>query len=176
MPNEEEVITQENDTDTTENDEQGHQNPENESREDVEELKKKLATIEAQKDHWRKKAQEKKEDKKETVKEVSVTFKDSYALMQAGVHEEDIDEVVEYATFKKISVSEALKSDVVKTILSNKSEFRKTAEITNAGSARRGATKLSDEALLSKLKDGNVPTPGSEEAERVFWARRGGKR
>lgn len=103
----------------------------------------------------------------------NLSSKDILALSKSDIHEEDIDEVIEYAKFKKISVTEALGSDVVKTILSNKSEFRKTAEMTNTGSAKKGAVKISDEALISNFKKGEIPEKGSEEAERLFWARRG---
>jgi hypothetical protein len=168
MENEEEIIV--DDTEQTDNQEETS----NDTEQDLEkeELKKKLATIEAQKDHWRKKAQEKKEDKHES----SINPKDLYALMQSSVHEDDIDDVAEYAKFKKISIAEALKTDVVKTILSNKSEFRKTAEVSNTSNARRGAMKVSDNTLIANLSKGEIPTKGSEEAERLFWAKRGGKR
>jgi len=170
--NEEEIITQENDTEETENEEQELDTKPEEQDTEKEELKKKLATVEAQKDHWRKKAQGTKENKTES----SISPKDLYALMQANVHEDDIDEVAEYAKFKKVSIAEALKSDVVKTILSNKTEFRETAQKANTGAARRGATKVSDDTLLANLSKGEVPKPGSPEAEQLFWARRGGKK
>lgn len=113
---------------------------------------------------------------KSTDTSVNLSTKDIYALNQANVHIDDIDEVVEYAKFKKISVLEALQSDVIKTTLANKLEFRKTSEVTNTGAARKGATKKSDDVLLSNLSKGEIPEKGSEDAERIFWARRGGKR
>lgn len=105
-----------------------------------------------------------------------LSSKDLIAIMQNQVHEEDIDDVIEVATLKHISVAEALKLDLTKTILAKKSEYRKSAETANTAPARKGATKVSDSELLSKLSDGKVPEKGSEEAERLFWARRGGKR
>lgn len=172
MENEEEVIAQENDTETTENEEQElDEKPEVDT--EKEELKKKLKTVEAQKDHWRKKATEGKETKAEQPN--SLNPKDLYALMQAGVHEDDIDEVTEFANFKKISVAEALKHDVVKTIISNKKEFRKTAEVANATPSRKGVSKVTDDVLTSNLSKGIIPD-SPEEAERLFWARNGGKR
>lgn len=108
--------------------------------------------------------------------DTNLNTKDLYALMQAKVAEEDIDDVVEYAKFKNISVSEALKSTAVKAIIADKSEFRKTAEVSNTSNARRGNSKVSDETLLANLGKGSIPEKGSEEAERIFWARRGGKR
>ena len=169
MDNEEEIIV--NDTEDTENQEQGLQTPEVDT--EKEELKKKLKTVEAQKDHWRKKATEKKETATEVAS--ALNSKDLLAIMQNNVHEDDIDEVTEFANFKKISVSEALKTDVVKTILSNNAEFRKTSEVANAVPARKGVSKVSDESLLSNLSKGIIPD-SKEEAERIFWAKRGGKR
>lgn len=108
--------------------------------------------------------------------DANVTTKDAYALMQAGVHIDDFDEIVDYAKYKKISVQDALKSSVIKTILADKLEFRKTSEVSNTGASRKGVTKVSDDVLLSRLSKGDIPEKGSEEAERIFWARRGGKR
>lgn len=120
---------------------------------------------------------EKPEVKKSTkVESSTVTQKDLYALGQANVHLDDFDDVVEYAKFKKISIQDALKSDVIKTVIATKSEFRKTSEVSNTTAARKGAVKISDEILLSNLYEGKIPEKGSEEAERIFWARRGGKR
>ena len=172
-----EDFAQENEAEETENHEQEHAETPDE-QEDVNELKKKLATLEAQKDHWRKKAQT-KEEKAEEMEEKSsnqdLTSRDFLSLAKADVHEDDIDDVVEYAQFKGISVSEALRNDVVKTILSNKAEYRKTAEAANTSNARKSSSKVSDDALLTNLKKGNVPD-SKDEAERLFWARRGGKR
>lgn len=106
----------------------------------------------------------------------NVSQKDLYALGQANVHIDDFDDVVEYAKFKKITVQEALKLDVIKTTLANKSEFRKTAEVSNTGASRRGVVKTSDDVLQKNLQDGKIPEKGSDEAERLFWARRGGRR
>lgn len=105
-----------------------------------------------------------------------LTSKDAIAIMNAKVHEDDVDEVVEYAKFKKISVAEALKSDVVKTILDRKSEFRKTSEATNTGTSRVGIKKVSGDELVKDLSQGKIPAPGTKEADELFWARRGGRK
>lgn len=118
----------------------------------------------------------KPEVKSEPKGEVSVSQKDIYALAQSNVHIDDYDDVVDYAKFKNISVQEALKTDVIKTTLATKSEFRKTAEVSNTGATRGSKAKVSDDVLAKNLLDGKVPEKGSEEAERLFWARRGGKR
>jgi hypothetical protein len=139
--------------------------------------KKKAATAEAQKDHWRKKAQGATDTKKDTeASKDSLSSLDILALSRSNVHDDDIEEVVEYAKFKKISVAEALKSNTVKAVIAEKSEYRKTAEVTTTGAAKKTTSKVSDQALAENLSKGVVPEKGSEEADRLFWARRGGKR
>jgi len=91
-----------------------------------------------------------------------LTSKDTIALINAKVHEEDIDEVVEYARFKKISIADALKSSVVRASLSERSEQRSTAEATNTGRTR-GSARVSPEALLGKAqKTGEIPDNPAE--------------
>lgn len=143
-----------------------------------EQLKKAKGFIRGEDGKWIKKPETKAPVKQEAKSDESENLspKDLYALSQANVHLDDFDDVVEYAKFKKISIADALKSDVIKATLANKSEYRKTAEVTNTGNARKSVSKVSDEALAENLKKGQVPKKGSEEAERLFWARRGGKR
>ncbi len=118
-----------------------------------------------------------KEEKVEETKGDLVS-RDTIALIQAKVIEsEDIDEVLEYAKFKKISVSEALKSSVVKATLAEKAEFRRTAEAANTGTNKRVVNKVDDAAALEEtFQKGEIPDKGSTKAEQVFWARRGGKK
>ena len=92
--------------------------------------------------------------------------------MEAKVPESDIEEVQEYANLKKISVSEALKSNVVKTILSDKAEQRNTANAANVGSSKRGSGKITDEALADKASKGEMPD-SPEEIARLWRVRKG---
>jgi hypothetical protein len=88
----------------------------------------------------------------------SLSVHDAIALMTAKVTEaEDIKEVEDYARFRGISVSEALKSSVVKTLLSERDEMRKTAQATNTGKARAGSSKLSDDVILQNASQGKLP-------------------
>mgnify|MGYP000900433078 FL=1 len=80
---------------------------------------------------------------------------DLIAIMNAKVNEEDIGEVEEYARFKGISVAEALKTNVVKTLLGDKEEMRKVANATNTRGSRVGSTKISPSDLLSKARTGD---------------------
>lgn len=171
------------------NGEEDENSQEEETQEDVETLKQKNQSLYEQlkkakgferdeNGQWVKKQKpevvEKKTEKAESNAQISP--KELYALGQANVHIDDFDDVVDYAKFKKVDIATVLKDDVLKTILAKKSEYRKSAEIANTAPARKGATKVSDDALLSDLSEGKIPAKDSEEAERLFWARRGGKR
>ena len=79
---------------------------------------------------------------------------------------------MDYAKLKGISVSEALKSSVVKTILAEKQEERKTANATSTGNARRGSTKLNPSQLLEKANKGEMPD-SDEDLDALIKARLG---
>lgn len=174
--NDQEVIDSTSDTEITENPEVETETTapatsEEIPEEDVDELRHKLATAEAQKEHWRAKAQKAKETPKAPVEQASVSLKDQIALVNAKVHEDDVDEVLEYAKFKKIPVSEALKTSVIKTSLAEKAEQRATAEATHTSRSRGTSSKTSDEALLSKAsKTGEIPD-SDDDIKRMLDAR-----
>lgn len=101
------------------------------------------------------------EQKADASKDLSPT--DTIALINAKVHEDDIDDVLEYARFKKVSIRDALKSDVLKATLSLKEEKRTTAEATNAGKGRSTPSKPSGTSLLDKAqKTGEIPADPKE--------------
>lgn len=106
----------------------------------------------------------------------SLSPKDIYALMNAKVHEDDIEEVEKAARLLGKTIPDALKDMTVQAILKTKADYRRTAEATNIKTPRQGATKVSDTELMEKASRGEVPAKGSDEAERLFWARRGGKK
>lgn len=106
-----------------------------------------------------------KQEKSEVKVEQPTTLapKDVIALTKANIHEEDIDEVLEYAKYKKISVADALKSGVIKATLAEKQEHRATAQATNTGKTRSGSQKVSGDVLLKKAKEtGEVPESDAE--------------
>ena len=93
----------------------------------------------------------------ETV-QTGLSSKDTIALINAKVHEDDVADVLDYAKYKKISVAEALKSGVIKASLTEKDELRTTAQATNTGKTRSGSSKVSGDTLLSKAqKTGEIP-------------------
>lgn len=139
--------------------------------ESVDEVKAKLAKTEELANNYKIRAEkaEKKLKEPKEIKDVekkssdnSLSTKDLYALTFSKVAEEDIDEVLDYAKFKKISVSEALKTSTVKNLLKEKEEQRNIANATNTNTTRRSNAKLSDEAVIEKAKKGNIPQTDEE--------------
>ena len=95
--------------------------------------------------------------------DAQLTPMDAIMLSKSNITEkEDIEEVVAFANFKKISISDALKNNTVKAILAEKSEQRATAEATNTGAARRGSNKLTDEQVLANAEKGKLPDDAAE--------------
>lgn len=95
--------------------------------------------------------------------------KDVLFLAKADVHEDDMDELVEYAKFKKLPLSEAYKS--YKGVLDVKAEERRTAAAANTKGGPRGTSKVSGEDLLAKAETtGEVPT-STEGMQNLFLAR-----
>lgn len=83
---------------------------------------------------------------------------DLITLVKSDIDEGDISEVVEYASFKKISIADALKSGTVKAMLADKAEARKVAAGTNTATARRSSSSnISDESLIQNAQEGKMP-------------------
>lgn len=82
---------------------------------------------------------------------------DMFALIEAKVPQSDIQEVVDYAKFRGITVTEALGHGLVKSMLAEKAEQRQTAEAANTGGSKRGTGKLPDDVLLSNAAKGVMP-------------------
>jgi hypothetical protein len=155
-PNDNEVITQENDTETTENNTEEvvvEDVPEIESLED---LKKRLATAEAQKEHWRKKATEVKTQVPTSPKGLNAG--DIQAITNAKIQPEDMDRVEWFASANNISLRQALEHPEMKAILSLREEQRNTAIATNVENVRRGTVKVTDDTLLNNAAINKYPT------------------
>ena len=82
---------------------------------------------------------------------------DTIAMLRAGVPEEDEQVVIKAAKSLGVTVKEALQDDVVKEILKRKAEERKTQMATHTGETVRSRGTLSDEALLQKARNGELP-------------------
>lgn len=109
-----------------------------------------------------------KESPRESKGELSQS--DLIGLIRADVHEDDIQDVVDYAKLKKISVSEALKANVVKSLLTEKKEERTTAEATATGNKRSGVRIPTGKEILYQAEQGNMPE-SEEEIGKLIDAR-----
>ena len=67
-----------------------------------------------------------------------------------------MDEVIDYAERKKISLTEARKSPFIKAFLQTNAETRKTAEATATGTTRKTSSKSDAETLVKKAQDGTL--------------------
>jgi len=98
--------------------------------------------------------------KKEPLKEPAMPEKESFSLKDSraltDVHDDDVDDVVDYAKFKGISIPEAKKAPAMVNLLKAKAEERATAEAANAGPSRRGSSDVSVEALTEKANKGEL--------------------
>ncbi len=148
---------------------------------DNSELEARLAKAEELANNYKVRA-EKAEKLAKTVKSEPVTkqapkagelsSKDLIALMEAKVSSDDIDEVTEFAKFKGISVSEALKTGYIKSTLVERAEQRNTASAANVGGAKRGSGKTPDDVLLSRAAKGELPDNDAD-MDRVIKLRLG---
>lgn len=146
-----------------EEEEEEEEESEGTSQKETEEDKKAKEIAENQKKRAEKAEKENKQLKSqlEEVQNSSksdLSTKDLYTLLEAQVPRDDIDDVVDYAKYKNISVDEALKSSVVKATLKEKSEQRQTAQATNTGKGRKGSSQTSGKELYKEfLKSGKIP-------------------
>lgn len=95
--------------------------------------------------------------KKNGTKPTELTPKDALLLAKANVHEDDLETIIEFATFKKVPVADVLKDTTMQKILAGNAEERATAAASNRGGAR-GTSRVSGEDLLRKAETtGEVP-------------------
>jgi hypothetical protein len=93
------------------------------------------------------------------------TFKDLRALQD--VHDDDVEELIDYANRKGISISEAKDKSFVKSFLKEQEEIRQTAQATSTGSSKRTSSKMSDDILLEKAEKGELKDDEFTRAARV---------
>lgn len=86
------------------------------------------------------------------------------------VHEDDVEEIAEYAERKGLSLYEAKKSPVIQAFLSTRSEERKTAAAANTGSSRKSNTKADGEAILKKADSYQLDPSEMKDAAKVMIA------
>jgi len=85
---------------------------------------------------------------------------DLFTLMEAKIPKLDIPLVAKYAKMEGISLSSALESDMVQSMLKEKSNERKVASATNTGSGRRSVTEVTGDDVLANIRKGNSIAEG----------------
>ena len=143
-------------------------NSKNESQEfddneELDTLKARLAELESENTKYKRIAQQ-REKKLQQVKETAqpnqtsntLSPKDLIALSRSGYDDEVLEEALEYAKFKKIEVRDALNSNFIKAMASEKEEFKRTSEAM-ATKSNRSSSKGRDESLLANSTKGVVP-------------------
>lgn len=91
---------------------------------------------------------------------------DMLALQKANIEtEDDLDEVVRWADYNKISVSEALKSNILKATLNEKAEERQSALAVNTGTGRRASGTVTDARLMADAQKGIMPESAEDIAK-----------
>lgn len=130
-----------------------------ETQESIEEIKERLAKAEELANNYKVRAEKaEKSSKLKPPQDVnSLSTKDFLAITNAKVPEEDIDEVVEYAKYRKTSVSEILKDPIMKATLDLRAEERNTALAANVSTTRRGSQRVPDDVLLDNASKGRMP-------------------
>lgn len=98
----------------------------------------------------------------QTPKNEAFSLKDIRAL--SDVPDEDVDDVIEFAKFKGISIAEAKNNPVIKTILKTKAEERRTAEATSVTTTRRSSGQSTEEKVLGSFEKGQLPETEEDEA------------
>lgn len=174
---EDEEIVLEEEIDTSEADVQEDEIQEDEIQEDS------LEAIKAERDKLKEiaenqriraeKAEAKAKGTKEAVKETkspTTSTSDAIALINAKVHEDDIDRVERYAKSEGLSIKDALKTSELKAILSVRSEERDSAATANISSVRRGAAAVTADTLLENARAGKLPDSDEDIARLIAAA------
>jgi len=109
------------------------------------------------------------EKKPEVKKEPSfeLSAKDALLLAKADVDLDDVDEVVDFAKYRKITVAEAIKSPLLKSIIDERKEERKTANATLMNNTRKTSTPT-NEAIIEKAQRGELK---EDDIDRLVQAR-----
>lgn len=155
--NDTEVIDSPIDTDTTANTDVDT-TPED-GEETITIPKKKWDEVQAQKDHWKDKANKKPEPKPEVKEEVkndsNLSQNDFIYIAKADIHEDDVSDVTNYAKKMGVSVKEA--HEHYKPILAERNEERRTASLTQTKGSPRAVNKSKPDELLNQATKGKLP-------------------
>lgn len=142
------------------------------SKEELADLKKKAELADNYKVRAEKAEKKAKERSEEKTTEVSMSPKDYLALTENKITSEDFDVVTDWAKFRNVPISEAIKDKTLKTILNERSEERKTAEITNTKGGQRGVVTPTLGDLESRFEKGALPESDIETLTNARMAER----
>ena len=142
-----------------------------ETTEEEAEIDWKARALKAEQTIIKAKAKPKTETKPElTVNASQLSARDLIALSKANLDDEDIEEVMDYAGYKKLSIADALKSPVIQATIQRNAELKKSAAAVNLGSSKRAGGSVSDERLLADAQKGVYPE-SPEDIARLAVAR-----
>jgi len=96
------------------------------------------------------------EEKTETSRKYSLEEIDDITAL-SSVFKDDRQEVLDYAERKGITPAKALEVPLIKTFLKEQEEFRKSAQTASIGGSKRGSSKTTNEELLRKANQGDIP-------------------
>ena len=105
--------------------------------------------------------------------EGGMSIKDIRALQD--VADEDVDEVVEYAKFKGISIAEAKKTSAMQSMLRTRVEERATANATSTQTTRR-SSKETEESIVNDFHQGREVDPQKLAEAELALKRKAAKR
>lgn len=145
--------------------------PEETPEESVEELKARLAKAEELATNQRIRAEKAENKAKETKPKAQdgLSTSDVIFLAKTDIHEDNLGELIEWAKFKKIPVSEAYKQ--LKPKLDVEAEIRRTQQATITKGSPRGTSKVSGDDLLAQAqRTGEIPDD-AEGMQALFNAR-----
>lgn len=162
---------------TTPTEEKAEETPKNDSEtvDELAELRKKADLAENYKIRAEKAEKEAKKFKESSKKdsskdEVTLTAKDTLALINAKVSTDNFDTVVDWAKFKKIPISEALKDRTLQAVLRDKEEEKITAEATTTRGVQRGIQKQTPEEIVARASKGLL-SDSDEDMDKLVEAR-----
>lgn len=108
----------------------------------------------------------------ETSKQDGLSPFDLIAVAKANLDEEQLKEAMDYAKYKKISISEALKTPQVKATIALIEENNKVAQAAAVGNGRRGSAQVSDDLLLANANNGIMPESDADLARLIRLRKR----
>lgn len=103
-------------------------------------------------------------------KDNDLSSQDILALSKANLSDAQMEEALDFAKYKKLSVKEALNNPTLKNMLAQIEQDAKNAAASNTGSAQRGSSKVSEQDYLDKALRGEEITT-AEGMAGIFKAR-----